>query len=330
MKDEPHTAEKVEQGRLRIIQCVGLVDQLVDRILFSPWIVLENNNPQDVTSKSGWAPIPVGYQKMLKDFPSNLATAVDKRCWDWTMPAWVIHGYVEVKRWQCATKWTDRYEQLVWARLLHILGPRTRIRLFDGTEFIQDYWGLMKSGWLCTLSMNGMAQALQHALAWFRMGNRDQPPLIWTMGDDTLTRMHADEHAEYLAQLKTTGCIVKLIENTRDFSGFRVIGATVSDAKVIPLYPNKHQYMIKHCLPESEVEIFDSMSLIYSLAGRCWLDDYITRTIVIRSPYLAAWAKGLHKLRTPMRSLPAWIEDPDDCNRLAMQYKLIRAYEITP
>lgn len=302
IKDEPHSRSKVEEGRFRLIHCLSLEDQIVDRLLFYPWVGAELRDPMAVMAKAGWAPLPAGYQAMDAIF-NDRAVAVDKTAWDWTMPEWVVRAYVDVKLSQIRNS-SPLYEWLVWRRLWYILGPGTTFRMYDGRVYRQTYWGLMKSGWFLTLSMNSMAQGLQHILAWRRMGRLDKLPQLWAMGDDTVLTEFTD-HAGYWRALETTGCIVKKVETSREFAGFRISGSGPS-VSVTPLYPDKHRFVLKYVKPELEQEVLLSYSLIYALSSDDWFHREAAQYAEFPiGPMQRMWAKGLSELKI-LSALPSW------------------------
>lgn len=299
----------MENDRWRLIHGLSLEDQMVDKVLFYPWYASEVRQPMSVTSKGGWSPLPAGYQRMAAEFPSNESVAVDKTCWDWTMLSWVIWAYVDMKRSQCVD-WDDFYEWLVWSRLYFVLGPGAKFRLSDGRELRQTFWGLMKSGWLLTLSLNSAAQHFQHALAWFRLLLKSLVtgpcPPIWAMGDDVLARMsqNAEFIHNYLQELRTTGCIVKKAELRREFAGFDVIGDG-ADIVVQPLYPERHKATLAFISPDVEQETLFSYSLLYALATDDWLEPYWKNLNVPVGPSQRMWARGLSSVPC-LQTVPAW------------------------
>ncbi|APG75850.1 hypothetical protein 2 [Hubei sobemo-like virus 7] len=280
---------------------------MVDRCLMHPFIQSEIRNPMDVVSKAGWAPLPAGYQRMIAEFPEKQAYAIDKKLWDWTMPGWVVLEYVLAKLRQCREH-SLLWEWMVWRRIYYSFGPGAVLAEPTGAIWRQTFWGLMKSGSLLTLSMNGASQYLEHALAWLRMldgGPISWPPRMWAMGDDTLARMNSEWVDGYLRELAKTGCIVKLAENSREFSGFRVEGDSVANAIVTPIYPEKHKFLVKHVRAEDEHSVFLSFSLLYALARPGWLNNVIGRTDVTVGPMQRLWAKGMAKLEL-FDTLPEW------------------------
>lgn len=301
IKDEPHSEKKINEGRFRLIHNLSLVDQVVDKLIFMPWFGSEVRAPMNVTSKAGWAPLPGGYQRMALEFPFDQSVAVDKQAWDVTFIDYLIRCYVDMKLGQCVDP-DKRYEWLIWTRLFYVLGPGSRFRLSNGVEYRQTFWGFMKSGWLLTLSLNSAAQAFQHALAWLRMGVDIPLPHIWGMGDDTLIRMNPALIPEYETQLSTTGCIVKKIHHSREFSGFEL----QEDGLVVPLYPDKHQFLMRYMEADVEQDTLLAYSLLYALAGPSWFDKF-SHEVNCSKLTRIAWAKGLVHLDL-LETLPSWTE----------------------
>nr|QXV86396.1 RNA-dependent RNA polymerase [Solemoviridae sp.] len=303
IKDEPLTDDKIRDGRYRLIHCLAIEDQLVDRCLFHPWVGVEVRNVGSVVSKAGWSPLPGGYKALSTVFPDGGSVAVDKSAWDWTMPPWVVEAYLQVKKLQCHG-WDDRYERAVRTRLAQVVGPLATIRLCNGLEFKQEGWGIMKSGWLLTLSMNSMAQLNQHALACFRMGEND-PPLMWAMGDDSLIRMKHDAQVldQYEKALATTGCLVKKSVLKREFCGVRIEGDL--EVSVTPLYIDKHKFVLSYVEPRYEQDTLQSYMLLYSLSADRWVDEYKDRLDLNYGPLYPLWAKGLIKLQV-LDNIPPW------------------------
>lgn len=146
------------------------------------------------TTKAGWAPLPGGYRQLTREFPINEAVAVDKKAWDWTCPWWVLEAYIEAKMAQCRNPDT-LYWHMTNIRFQQVVGPIATVRFPDGSCFMQCFHGLMKSGWLPTLSANSAAQFFQHSVAWQRckdmcLIDSEQPlPHMWGMGDDKIMRL---------------------------------------------------------------------------------------------------------------------------------------------
>lgn len=277
---------------------------MVDKLLFSPWFESELKNPMATSQKAGWSPLPGGYQRLVREFPLDSSIAVDKSLWDWTMPSWVIKAYVDLKFYQMVDP-DDRIRRLTWARLSQVLGPNSRFRLSTGVEYRQTFWGVMKSGWLLTLSLNSAAQVFQHALAWMRMGRSASPlPTVWAMGDDILAKLKlsGEELQLYWDSLESTGCQVKKIERRREFCGF-----VFEDDSVVPLYPDKHRFLLRHLKPANVQSTLLSFELLYALSSDRWFDQCNFERDLILGPMAKLWAKGLIHLDV-LSALPDWTE----------------------
>nr|UCS96406.1 MAG: hypothetical protein 2 [Riboviria sp.] len=268
---------------------------MVDRILFGPFVQQEVKDPMEVTAKAGWAPIPGGYQRAVVEFPADQAVAIDKQAWDWTMPKWVIAAYFDAKMRQCRNP-DDFWLFMCLMRFYHIFGPGTRYIFPDGATLEQQFWGVMKSGCYLTLSMNSAAQFFQHAVAAKRTG-WNTVPKMWAMGDDMLVKMDPEVLEPYLENLKTTGCIVKQAELSREFAGFRIEGDNIANAKCRPLYEEKHKFMIAWMKPELEDQVMISFSLLYALDPPSWLLNALYRSKIRLGPKQRQWAKGLINLK---------------------------------
>lgn len=297
VKDEPHKRTKIAAGRERIIFALSVVDQMVDRLLFKPMIDVEVRNPGAVVAKAGWSPLPEGYQAIVKQFPGDVM-AVDKTAWDWTMPEWVVYAYFGIKMDQCVDS-DDLYEGMCWLRMMQVVGSEAYIRLPDGRQLQQDSVGLMKSGWLLTLSMNSMAQALQHAVASFAIG--EEPPRCWALGDDFISRA-VSKPDDYVRELSRTGCLVKHAKNILEFAGF-----DFTNGGVTPLYWKKHQFLLNYVEPDIEQDVLLSYFMLYSLSTNRWLDSYRKYANFPVGKTFELWAKGLIKMDVTLGKM-SWLE----------------------
>lgn len=296
IKDEPHKLSKILDGRLRLISCLALEDQLLDRVIFYPWTQSEIRNFEKISSKVGWAPFPNGFRDVMYEFSEDTALAIDKTAWDWTLPEWVVYAYIRVKLYQCKNV-TPQYALVVISRILEVLGEGTKIRLPSGKELVQDFVGFMKSGWSLTISMNSMAQELQHNLALIRIGVL-QTQKLWAMGDDSLINWSIDKNLVdlYIDKLKETGCLVKHYKFKREFAGFDFSGSVESPV-ILPLYVDKHKYQLRFLKPELTNGTMLSYTLIYALAGNCWLVNFNHKMSVPLTDMQRSWAMGMVDLK---------------------------------
>lgn len=287
IKDEPHKLSKFEEGRFRLISILSLEDQLLDRLLFMGWLLAEMDNPEHTVCKVGWSPIPEGYLHLINTMPNKAKCwAVDKKAWDWTMPGWVVKAYVDTK-----LDFSNAdlcYKLAVRNRVSEVVGPRCVIAMPDGTLLQQLQWGLQKSGWLLTLTLNSAAQDLQHILASLRVGLSDNV-VVWAMGDDLLCYADwTDQQAVlYGEALDKTGCIVKYINNTREFCGFNY------EQGCDPLYQDKHKFLLEYCPEDKLRELIASYSLLYALSDSPWFWKIQPRFALCGQESYRGFAQGL-------------------------------------
>lgn len=260
---------------------------MVDRVLFYPWLQTEIANVGRVVSKAGWSPLPEGFRLLENTFPERESIAVDKTAWDWTMPGWVVKAYYDCKIAQ-GKQLTEKYAVAAQNRIREVVGPQCVFRLPDGRRLRQTSWGLMKSGWLLTLSMNSAAQYFQHAVACRRLGWSVMD--MWAMGDDLLmrARLSDEQMHEYEQSLSRTGCLVKHALRAREFAGFRF-----TEGQVLPLYQDKHRFALQYVKPDLEQDLLFSYFLLYSMVDRFgWVESLRDHAKFPVGPRFRSWAVG--------------------------------------
>lgn len=292
IKVEPHKPEKIASKRYRLISCLSLVDQLVDRVLFGQWSSKEIDTVMDRAGKTGWSLLPVGFYDFLETFPDSVL-ATDCSAFDWTYPAWVVEMIFDIKLQQMES-YPPEFEIAVKARMKEVLGSNCVVRLPDGERLRQLIPGIMKSGWYLTINLNSDAQDLITNLA-YRRAYHSPCPKLWAMGDDVIMRWPEGQDQQPLVdELKRAGVLSKFATTAREFAGFkaeRVMGKVTID----PLYPNKHKYLLAHVPTEQLEEVITSYGLIYALAGdvKDWLSPLLRQYSRWTESTTLAWAYGL-------------------------------------
>uniref|UniRef100_A0AAT9JH82 RNA-dependent RNA polymerase n=1 Tax=Prorhinotermes simplex sobeli-like virus 1 TaxID=3133517 RepID=A0AAT9JH82_9VIRU len=293
IKDEPHKIEKVQAGRLRLIMVISLEDQMVDRLLFHHWSETELRNCLKIPGKTGWTPIPFGYRVFNQELPRDWL-ATDCSSFDWTFPSWLPNALLRLRK-DLSPPQSKDYWDKVYARYSQVL-ERAVVRLPTGERFIQIGTGLMKSGWFRTISENSAAQVLINLLAWLRAGFEMQDfPRIWTMGDDViLAPVYSDEVQELENALATTGIVVKQSTDAPEFGGFRISGSRVD-----PLYPDKHDFMLRYVEPRFAAETARAFTMLYALSQVEYANtvaEKIEPHSDVPRRLAAAWAHGVLSL----------------------------------
>uniref|UniRef100_A0AAT9JGD2 RNA-directed RNA polymerase n=1 Tax=Zootermopsis nevadensis sobeli-like virus 2 TaxID=3133523 RepID=A0AAT9JGD2_9VIRU len=238
---------------------MSLEDQMVDRILYSGFSLIEKRKCLSIPGKTGWSPLPVGFKAFRAKFNDEDVLATDCSAFDWTFPEWVVDLLLVLYE-DMLVNPSDTFSKMFRARWYQVL-HRAILRLPDGTRYEQCDAGLMKSGWFRTISVNSAAQVLIHDLAALRSGIR-RPIQLWTMGDDVLMSWPKDEpEAAFLAALATTGILVKQAERSPDFAGFRITANAV-----LPLYPRKHLFLLGHVAPDMAEMVANAFVMMYCLS----------------------------------------------------------------
>lgn len=245
-----------------------------------------------IPGKTGWAPLPVGYRALEAVFPSSVL-ATDCSSFDWTLPEWLPNLLLDcrIQQVRLPSPWYVAALKNRW----HAVLRSAIVRLPSGRRFQQQHWGVMKSGWFRTIAENSAAQVLINSLAWLRTGNAGPMPTLWAMGDDVLMEWPDDcDVRHFEEQLRTTGILVKSGTRDREFAGFRFGTGTVT-----PLYPRKHEFLLRYVSPAVREEVATAYTLCYALAEpeqKAWITHYLTPSASINTATAIGWATGLFAL----------------------------------
>lgn len=240
VKPEPHKTLKLQEGRLRLISAVSLVDTLVDRILFG-W--LQRKALQTVGKTPclcGWSPVRGGWRYLRDRFLNTQVLCLDKSAWDWTVQEYLVNLWFQFIKnlaldhqewWVIAmnNRFTALFDQAVF-------------QFSDGTRIAQKYPGIMKSGCFLTLILNSVGQSMIHYLSMLRLSLNPLMSQPLTMGDDTVQKP-VECLEVYLAQMAQLGVKVKYTKLRKwvEFCGF-----TIANNTCTPSYWEKHLFSLAH------------------------------------------------------------------------------------
>lgn len=145
VKNEPHKIEKLESGRVRLINSVSLVDKMIEMLLCRHLYKLEIANWDRIPSKPGIGFTPESaalvYQDIM-DHPFTMAVS-DMSGWDWGVKPWQIRDEAE-----CVIKLCDNPSD-IWEHLVRVkaqLECWTVYQFSDGTLVTTNYQGNLLSG----------------------------------------------------------------------------------------------------------------------------------------------------------------------------------------
>jgi len=185
IKDEPHTLEKVQQGRFRIICGVSLVDNVIARLLCS----LQNN-----TEILNWKSLPVkpgmglhdeGLQSLyetacdISNFNQHPLVETDVSGWDWTFQQRDFDNDLQ-RRLALNNSAGTVFEKIITSHF-HCMARKV-FMLSDGSAYEQVHPGVMPSGWYNTSSTNSSARIIDHLAVCNALGISSNGAM--SMGDD--------------------------------------------------------------------------------------------------------------------------------------------------
>lgn len=173
VKNELHSIDKVETGRFRLIASVSLIDQLVERVLFSEQNKLEIDNWATTPSKPGLGLHDEGLeilQANMAEFKRPVETDVSG--FDWSVKGWALHldavarlrlaGYATPIRYSATYEYSNA-EKIVLNRVACLAS--SVLVTSDGGVFAQARPGIQKSGSYNTSSSNSRMRWMMAMLA---------------------------------------------------------------------------------------------------------------------------------------------------------------------
>lgn len=255
IKEEPHKMAKVESGRWRLIVGSPLHFQVLCHMLFDDFNDQQVEHCYFIPSQFGIKLNGGSWRQYRAQWTSKgYNTGLDKSAWDWTVPGWKIAAALEFRKRMCyGVRYVD------WS----VLASRVYDRMFkdpililsDGTLLRQLFPGIMKSGFVNTISDNSAMQVLDHILVCSRLGIPYEP-LPVAVGDDTL---QCDWQVADVDAYRQLGAIIK----SATF-GLEFVGCEFTSRGPVPVYLEKHLY--KACYIKDEeamVQYLDAMMRYY-------------------------------------------------------------------
>lgn len=255
VKPEPHTEEKVRQGRFRLISAVSMVDTMIDRMLFGELTrnVLESAGKTPVMI--GWVPILGGY-RLLRGLLPGRVLCVDKSSWDWTVPYWMTRRWLDIIL--GLSNGHPPFWETVVRKRFECLFKDAWFRFDDNTRVRQEVPGIMKSGCYLTIVLNSIGQLLVHYMVSAKLGIEPAKYEPFCMGDDTVQAVMPDPES-YLEEIGKLGFRVKEAKEQDwiEFAGFYI------DRTTWPVYWRKHLFQMQHA-GESLPEMLQAYQLLYA------------------------------------------------------------------
>lgn len=275
VKAEPHTRQKISDNRWRLIMMSSLpiqvawhmcIGKLADRVL----------NPYATPLAHGLVYFGGGWKTFFYYIRQHrLNWTADKSGWDWNSPGWVyrvafklLQNLVILDEYDERTGLKNNVDRHFdnnenWYQTVRFLFEdafmRKKVVLPDNTILLQNEAGLMPSGCVGTILINGIAQVALHILALKRMGISPSRCRLMATGDDTIQEMPSDlDKDEYIRQLQFAGCVIKECGEGTDFMGFEI-----TSEGFYPKYFEKHIENLKLQKEEFLAETLEGYLRIY-------------------------------------------------------------------
>jgi len=230
-KEEPHSQKKLDEGRIRLIVSMSIVDNIIARLLFALQNNTEINNWETIPSKPGVGFSDVNLTNLYKGTISKKDKAMaDVTGWDWAMQEFDFAADLERRAFLNGGK------NSIWYKIASAhfyVVQRKLFMLADGSLYAQVNPGIMPSGWYCTSSTNSFVRCLNSY--WVQLQSGLMTYELWAeaMGDDCLERFVEDAKRFY-ADL---GKILKFYESFTD--EFEFCSLLFKDGIGAPVSPDK-------------------------------------------------------------------------------------------
>jgi len=220
-KDEPHKQAKIVEGRLRLIFSVGLVDNIIARLLFTAQNKAEIESYQHIPVKPGMGgsdeQLFQMYQTVCQnadiDGRLNEIMEVDVKGWDFSVQEFDFNADLE-RRINLNNSRGTCWERI--ARAHYHCMTRKVVVCSDSLMFKQSIPGVMPSGWYNTSSSNSSIRVMN---AYHIQLEQAPSRKCWciAMGDDTVERHVPDAEFMYERLGKTCGLLNKVTVGKFEF-----------------------------------------------------------------------------------------------------------------
>lgn len=270
IKDEPHKRVKLDEGRLRLIFSVSLIDNLIARLLFSRQNKAEIAMNETIPVKPGMSLTDEGLAKINSQVKYGstvgLLAEADIKGWDWCFQEYNFSEDLERRTFLNEGKGTD-WERIARAHY-HCMSLKV-MALSNGDMYQQIEAGIMPSGWYNTSSTNSSARILDAYTVHMMAGGN--PKFAIANGDDTVETYVPDAVCSYALLGKTVGLYGMVSSDNFEFCSTQFDGNSG-----FPLNVNKQLINFFMNLPKTHEEFTGRYSqFIYEMRNHPELDVFI-------------------------------------------------------
>jgi hypothetical protein len=222
VKNEPHKMSKLEEGRVRLICSISLIDNVIARLL---------SESQNLAEKSIWDTIPckgglgLDDEGLVKINNSVLRGAVRTAIAEADIKGWDFSFQPDDFRQDLnRRKYLNNSYGTTWAKIAENHWHCMALKVFalsDGSLFMQLKPGIMPSGWYNTTSTNTSARAMNAYTVAIREG-----AIPWGifMGDDGVESFVENAKEHYYSLGKTCNMYSRVSHKNFEFCSTRFDG----------------------------------------------------------------------------------------------------------
>jgi hypothetical protein len=189
IKNEPHKAAKVVQGRFRLIMSVSLVDKIIEMLFNRHYNKAQIANWSEIPSKPGMGFTEEANRKLIdtvRNFGVEKLVSADISGWDWSTPDWLIGLEAEFRA-ELNTTSSEYFRDFLYKKAF--LETNSVYCLSNGMMLKLPFPGVQNSGKYNTSSSN----------SWMRLAASMFVGSEWgfAMGDDCIETFSEDAIAKY-------------------------------------------------------------------------------------------------------------------------------------
>jgi len=189
IKREATKKSKAEERRWRLIWGISLIDQIIDRILYTEVCTKEIEHCEIIPSKPGYSFKKGGVDRMVRKYTndSKIWRSFDAKSFDWTAPAWGLRAVREVNERLCIT--VDKKLREKWIKLSKAREEAILFGSFcfsNGVVCLKLFACIQLSGRFTTISTNCKLVVLYRVIYEIRNDRLFNPFCMIAMGDDTV------------------------------------------------------------------------------------------------------------------------------------------------
>lgn len=240
VKNEPHKVEKAVEGRWRLISSVSVVDELVERLLFSAQNDLEILSWVRCPSKPGMGlTLDEQTRALYASIEDRLDSAMenDVSGWDFSVRSFLLEMEAEARIQLASAAPDSSFARIVRNRIYCL--SRSVFALSDGTLVMQTVPGMVKSGSYITSSSNSRMRYMLARLIGARWA--------MTMGDDCVedyVEGARERYAHFGFRLKS---LTRCVNRTFEFCSHKFDGKVA-----VPLNHVKGAFRLLSSAPDFE------------------------------------------------------------------------------